>query len=381
MSLLNVEKLEATISTLLQHVSTQRHDLLKLVNKVTALETEKSHTITREKQYEHLSSRMENLSKDQKIYGQSLNEMQRKVFRLISIVEEKWNTRTGELLFASLQEKMNIEMNAFRTDLRAFDCLQYLQNGQEVFQKELHVLQTSMATKIDMSQFIHLESIYAQLETSLDTSRLYHEKVNDLELKMNIASEEMELHATVSLKSSHEMKKLRNSLHSKASRVELQTALEPSTTSTKRSEKENKVMYMIQEYPNMIKTMNKFQKEMKNLQIETQIQAREQARRVQMQLQEKSNIVECKETWRAVQMELGRKAWTSDLMQLTTQMDAVQKETKDIETAVSLCNRFITWFSNRGDAYEHNFTMIEAHMKTLHMPNENQPFDPFVRKV
>jgi hypothetical protein len=53
-----------------------------------------------------------------------------------------------------------------------------------------------------------------------------------------------------------------------------------------------------------------------------------------------------------------------------------------IERKVELSTRFLEWFANRGEAYEHNFELLEAQVSRLAIasnPNNRSPYSNQIR--
>jgi hypothetical protein len=63
--------------------------------------------------------------------------------------------------------------------------------------------------------------------------------------------------------------------------------------------------------------------------------------------------------------EIEQKAYNSTVHALETRQQATERELSQTVNGLSIVSRFVQWFTERGDSYEHNLQIIDGHLRNL----------------
>jgi hypothetical protein len=80
-----------------------------------------------------------------------------------------------------------------------------------------------------------------------------------------------------------------------------------------------------------------------------------------------------------VMRDLQGKAWSKSVEQIAQDTKQLAQTNKLLSSQVEIALRFVEWFSSRGEAYEHNYQVMEKHLMGL--ANQSKPtYSDFTRK-
>lgn len=97
---------------------------------------------------------------------------------------------------------------------------------------------------------------------------------------------------------------------------------------------------------------------------------------------ERARTVDVAQQIASVRFDLSYRANADELETLTKVVEGLSAHCSSLEKHVELSSRFLAWFSSRGEAFEHNFDVVEAQLGRLAFhsrPEHRDPFDGQVR--
>jgi hypothetical protein len=225
----------------------------------------------------------------------------------------------------------------------------------------LRALQMMLATKLDRSEVDHLQSLLQKCGSIADV-------IDNSELRLVTLERELRGSSAEQQRLAQDISKIEEALLEKASTFNL-THLrgEIMASQEHRSDEAQANLQKLSKSLHLLRADNAS----RFIGLEGRIA--ECASKDEMN--SKADSKACDEMWAELREELDKKAWSSLVEDLTRAQSSTAKE-------ASLAVRFIEWYSQRGEALEHNLHAVEKKIEGLaidSLPGRRTPYDGRVR--
>ena len=208
--------------------------------------------------------------------------------------------------------------------------------------------------KVDKVEFNGLEVSCKKITSFMGT---YHELLDELNSHSKDLKETIDMNASLAMDSTLQFTKFKQAVEENFGAVQQQIkALRRNfpTISSKFVELGKQQQHWGQELLQSISTFN-----------------HERQREWDQQLNLRVSTVDFLDRFKRLETELNCKAWKKDMVAMNTEMSDLKERYQEIAKKAALAIRFINWFSDRGEAYEHNFKVIEKQIGQFDFDKEN----------
>lgn len=352
--------------------------LKEVVNQIGEKKSQQKELMEREcrqlrKRIGHLEDILD-LGKENNSLKQVVMENRTNLKRLDRESSSKVSNEQFERSISAMKEVLKDSVRKIRQESLNTGHLKSLEERQDRLHDQMKAMHQSLDCKADQAQLSSIQTAAHKVGRFAIEYEALEASVSKLMEETNELKESFELNATLAMETTIEITKLRTELDHKVNETEyqqdkqVQVSLNEKTKEISRnfSNLQKKIERLTDQQTIWGKQLVKSIKEY-NVSFKTY---------VVQEMEKRVLISKFEHVWEELRRELNCKAWKTDFAALQTQVKQLVVESEQLNRKTTLAVRFIDWFSDRGQAYEHNLNLIETQLGRL-IPKSNPRTEPY----